>query len=62
MRTKDEIASDLAKEQLSLEALQYTNVANRSLDDMIKLTAYKMEVQRKIYRLQAEQKEWIEAP
>ena len=62
MRTKDEIASDLATEQRNMEALQYTNAANRSLDDMIRITAYKMELQRKIYRLQAEQDEWIKAP
>ena len=62
MRTKEEIASDLALALASLEAHKQTNVCNRSVSDMREIIAYGMELQRKIIKLRAEERAWIEAP
>jgi hypothetical protein len=60
MRTLDEISKDLAKALSAQLNHRYTNVGGVFGDDLAKITARSMELDRAVYQLQEERNKWVE--
>lgn len=62
MRTNKEISADLVLARARKYGNDCTNIGPMTVDERAEVTAYGMELDRQIYRLLKEQREWIEAP
>ena len=62
MRTLEEISKDLAQAIAAQHGHRYVNVAGVYGDDLAKIHARSMELDRAVFLLQEERRKWVEAP